>query len=54
MLHSSRGITLGINVNGKPHNLAVAPEHLHFKSNWHDSGLEEAPETVKHAADSPA
>lgn len=33
MLQGSRGITPGINVNGKPHDLAVASERLHFKSN---------------------
>lgn len=42
MFPGSRGITQGINVNGKPHDLAVASERLHFKSNWHGPGLEVA------------
>lgn len=54
ILQGSHGITLGINVNGKPHDLAVASEQLHFKSNRHDLGLEDASEMVIQAPDTHA
>lgn len=54
MLQGSHGITLGINVNGKPHDLALASERLHFKSNRHGPGLEETEETVMQAPDTHA
>lgn len=54
MSQGSCGITLGINVNGKPHDLAVASERLHFKSNWHGPCLEVASEAVMQAPDTHA
>lgn len=54
MLPGSRGITQGINVNGKPHDLAAASEQLHFKSNWHGPSLGEAREKVMQAPDTHA
>lgn len=51
MMQGSNGITLGINVNGKPHDLPVTSEQLHFKSNWDSPGLEAAAETVMKAPD---
>lgn len=38
----------------KPHDLAVASEQLHFKSNWHGPSLEEVGETVMQASDTHA
>lgn len=51
MLQGSGGITPGINVNRKPHDLAFALERLRFESNRHGPSLEDAGGTRMQAPD---